>query len=101
MNEFFRESFLESNMTQKIPQKIKDIEIYKAQQDKYGKFECIHELGYVENKKEKNNNNNIINENNINNEKTEENKIMIILLLLITLIIIIKKKKFLKLKNIL
>ena len=73
MNEFFRESFLESNMTQKIPQKIEEIEYYKAQQKKYGKFECIHELEYAQSKKEKNNNNNIINENNINNDKNEDN----------------------------
>ena len=74
MNEFFRESFLESNMTQKIPQKIEEIEYYKAQQKKYGKFECAHELVYAESKKDKNNSNNLINENYINNDKNVDNK---------------------------
>ena len=74
MNEFFRESFLESNMTQKIPEKIKDIENYKILQNNYGKFECINEEKYKKNKEEKNNNINIINENYISNENNEENK---------------------------
>ena len=68
MNEFFRESFLESNMTQQIPQKIKEIENLKIRQKEYGKFKCEHELNSLENEenkenKENSNSNNIINEN--------------------------------------
>ena len=77
MNEFFRESFLESNMTQKIPQKVTEIEVLKEQQKKLGKLDCIHDLLSIKNKNklnnnEINNNNNSINIddiNKINNKK--------------------------------
>ena len=89
MNEFFRESFLESDITQKIPEKIEKIEVLKALQKKYGKLDCIYESQTYEIKKELdnkylnhnninkniivnkelNNENIIINNNNINNKK--------------------------------
>ena len=72
MNQFFRESFLESNMTQKIPEKITQIQIYKTQQKKYGKMECEKEKEYFEKrKKEKNNSNNDSNINNNINKKVD------------------------------
>ena len=80
INEFFRESFLESNMTQKIPQKVAEIEVLKAQQKKLEKLDCTHTSGLTENKDLNNNNsidensnnnitNNNININNINKQK--------------------------------
>ena len=48
MNEFFKESFLESNMTQKIPEKIAEIEILRGQQKKLSKINCLYELDYIE-----------------------------------------------------
>ena len=73
INEFFRESFLESNMTQKIPQKVAEIEVLKAQQKKLEKLDCTHTSGSTENKDlnnknsiDENSNNNITNNNNIN-----------------------------------
>ena len=76
MNQFFKESFLESNITQKIPEKIEKIEILKAQQKQLGKMECNYEKEYFENKK-KEKNNNSINNNNIfdNNFKSNIKKI--------------------------
>ena len=82
MNEFFRESFLESNMTQQIPQKIKEIEDLKIKQKIYGKFKCEIELPSLETnneeiKENKNNetiNANVINLINENKNKNEFNK---------------------------
>ena len=75
INEFFRESFLESNMTQKIPEKVAEIEVLKAQQKKLEKLDCTHTSELTENKDlnnknsiEENSNNNII-INNLNNQK--------------------------------
>ena len=80
MNEFFRESFLESNMTQQIPQKIKEIEDLKIKQKLCGKFKCEKcekELQYLEINNEEakeNKNNETINVNVINIINESENK---------------------------
>ena len=77
MNEFFRESFLESNMTQQIPQKIKEIEELKIKQKYYGKFKCEKELPLLETNNEEtkeNKNNEIINANVINLINENKNK---------------------------
>ena len=83
INEFFRESFLESNMTQKIPQKVAEIEVLKAQQKKLEKLDCTHTSGLTENKDLNNNNsidensNNNITNNNINiNNLNKQKKIL-------------------------
>ena len=72
MDEFFRESFLESNLTQKIPDKIAQIEISKAKQKKLSKTIYDYSQKYVYN----DSNLNIISENKINDNKiiTIENK---------------------------
>ena len=77
MDEFFRESFLESNMTQKIPEKIKEIEDLKLLEKKYGKMECAKEFEYFEKKKKESH---IINNNlqNVNEYKEESNNNIII-----------------------
>mgnify|MGYP002624232226 FL=1 len=75
INEFFRESFLESNMTQKIPQKVAEIEVLKAQQKKLEKLDCSHTSELAE-KKDQNNNNEI--DDNSNNNKIEDNNNIII-----------------------
>ena len=69
MNEFFRESFLESNMTQKIPEKIKDIENWKMIKNKYKKMNCAYCMKGI--------NNNIINENELNIEINKPKQISI------------------------
>ena len=82
MNEFFRESFLESNLTQKIPEKIKEIEFAKFNRAKYIKMECNfcskgivndenpkNEIIINNEKEEKQQSNIIININNDNNKK--------------------------------
>ena len=89
MNEFFRESFLESNLTQKIPEKIKEIEFQKFKKSKISKMSCTYclkekEKNNKENEdhkinieKELENNQNIININsniNINNNNKNKNK---------------------------
>ena len=51
MNEFFKESFLESNMTQKIPEKIAEIEVLRGKQKKLSKINCLHELEYIKKKR--------------------------------------------------
>ena len=66
MTEFFRESFLESNLTQKIPEKITEIEIAKAKKNYFKNLDCKFCL--------KNLNNIIQNNNIINDEKESENK---------------------------
>ena len=84
MNAFFRESFLESNLTQKIPEKIKDIEFQKLRKNKYKHMDCkFCQKGIVNdnitqnensNNEEKDSNNNpniIININNSNNKKKD------------------------------
>jgi antiviral helicase SKI2 len=83
MNRFFRESFLESNMAQKIPEKLAEIETLKSKQKMLSIMNCPYESDYVENKKKQdinnddsknNENNNIIidNKNNIKKEITIE-----------------------------
>ena len=68
MNEFFRESFLESNLTQKIPEKVKEIEYYKSNRNQYIKMNCDFCLKGIVNKKTSQNESNIIiNINNNNN----------------------------------
>ena len=67
MNQFFRESFLESNMTQKIPEKISQIQILQTQLIQLGKMECKNEKEYFEAKK-KEKNINSLNENENQNE---------------------------------
>ena len=68
MNEFFRESFLESNLTQKIPEKIKEIETLRMIKNKYIKMDCPHCIkGIV--------NSNIISNNEIINNENDPNKI--------------------------
>ena len=79
MNEFFKESFLESNMTQKIPEKIAEIEVLRGQQKKLSKINCLYELEYIK-KKKKDNDNSINNEininiNDINNDKNKKTEI--------------------------
>ena len=79
MNEFFKESFLESNMTQKIPEKIAEIEILRGKQKKLSKINCLYELDYIK-KKEINNDNSKNNEinfniNDINNDKNKKTEI--------------------------
>ena len=79
MNRFFRESFLESNMAQKIPEKLAEIEALKSKQKKLSIMNCPYELEYAENKKKElinnddsknnNENNNIIIDNKNNNKK--------------------------------
>jgi hypothetical protein len=76
MNEFFRESFLESKMTQKIPQKIREIEDLKIKQKKFGKMECAQEFEYFEKKMKESQNN--INLKNDNENKGEPNNNIII-----------------------
>ena len=49
MNEFFRESFLESNLTQKIPEKIKEIEYQKYKKSEYIKMDCDFCLKGIDN----------------------------------------------------
>ena len=66
MNEFFRESFLESNLTQKIPEKIKEIEFQKFKKSKISKMSCT----YCLKEKEKNNKENEAHE--INEKKELE-----------------------------
>ena len=71
MNEFFRESFLESNLTQRIPEKIKDIETMKMIKNKYKNMNCSYCMKGI--------NNNIISQNEkINNEKGQNKEINII-----------------------
>jgi hypothetical protein len=60
-------------MTQKIPQKVAEIEVLKAQQKKLEKLDCTHTSELTENKDlnnknsiDENSNNNITNTNNIN-----------------------------------
>ena len=74
MNEFFRESFLESNMTQKIPEKVAQIEVLKSQQKKLGKMDCINDFD-IQNKNKLNND--IINNKgiNINIDKINNKKV--------------------------
>ena len=72
MNEFFRESFLESNLTQKIPEKITEIEIEKARKNSFKNLECKFCLTNI-------NKDNIQNSNIINNEKETDNKSNIII----------------------
>ena len=67
MNRFFRESFLESNMTQKILEKNDEIESLKSQQKKLSIMKCPYELEYIENKNKKSKNNDDLNNNEINN----------------------------------
>ena len=68
MNEFFRESFLESNLTQKIPEKVKEIEYYKSNRNQYIKMNCDFCLKGIVNKTTSQNESNInININNNNN----------------------------------
>ena len=67
MNQFFRESFLESNMTQKIPEKISQIQILQTQLIQLGKMECKNEKEYFEAKK-KEKKINSLNENKNQNE---------------------------------
>lgn len=74
INEFFRESFLESNMTQKIPEKVAEIEVLKAQQKKLEKLDCTYTSRLTENKDL--NNKNSIDENS-NNNKIDNNNIII------------------------
>ena len=73
MNEFFRESFLESNLTQKIPEKIKEIEFEKMKKNNYKYLDCKFCL--------KNINKDIIYQNNniINNKKESDDKSNIII----------------------
>ena len=71
MNEFFRESFLESNLTQKIPEKIKEIELEKMMLNTFKYLDCKFCL--------KNMNKDIIfkNSNIINDEKENKSSIII------------------------
>ena len=62
MNEFFRESFLESNLTQKIPEKITEIEIEKAKKNTFKNLDCKFCLKNI-------NKENIIQYNNIINDE--------------------------------
>ena len=79
MNEFFKESFLESNMTQKRPEKIAEIEILRGQQKKLSKINCLYELDYIEKKlinNDNSKNNEInININDINNDKNKKTEL--------------------------
>jgi antiviral helicase SKI2 len=81
MNEFFRESFLESNLTQKIPEKIKEIEFQKINKKNFEKMNCQFCSKGISNKennieKELGNNSNIIIETdiNINNNNNKPKK---------------------------
>ena len=60
MNEFFRESFLESNLTQKIPEKIREIEFHKSKRNNYTKMNCDFCLKGIVNKNIPQNENKII-----------------------------------------
>ena len=77
MNDFLRESFLESNLTQKIPEKIKEIEFQKFKKSKISKMSCT----YCLKEKEKNNKEN--EDHKINIEKELENNQNIIILYIV------------------
>ena len=70
MNEFFRESFLESNLTQKIPEKIEEIEIQKMKKNKYKTLDCHFCQKAINNDNIQQNENEKENENKINNENS-------------------------------
>ena len=76
MNEFFRESFLESNLTQKIPEKIKEIEYYKSNRNKFIKMNCDFCLKGIVNKATSQTESNII--INVNNNNTDTKKTLTI-----------------------
>ena len=84
MNEFFRESFLESNLTQKIPEKIKEIEYQKMMKNRFTRMDCSYcSKGVANNKDILQNESNINNENeqniniNINNNNNKKKSLTI------------------------